>query len=342
MITSLVAGPYGAAGASVTPYGGSAAPGDLESLRREAEKAAQATEKARKVLKDRRDQLMTAQAQLGGKLRDLQRADEKLQTVRAPLSQLFSSLYQEPATGELAPLMVKQADERTLSLMGELRYLSESRQAVTAEAYQAYREREQLAAQAEEQRAVTMLGEARLAAEVEQLNRRSEERVKALTAALAKLGVKVDRVGRDALGCDPTKIKSATGFPNGLIPKSHLCPLPQKGQQLRADAAIAFVSLNEAYKKRFGKPLCVTDSYRSLADQHAIYRRTPFLAAIPGRSNHGLGQAVDLCGGVQTFRSVQFNWMKANAPRFGWIHPDWAERSPFEPWHWEYVPPDSR
>ena len=31
--------------------------------------------------------------------------------------------------------------------------------------------------------------------------------------------------------------------------------------------------------------------------------------------------------------------MKANAPAYGFVHPDWAEPggSRPEPWHWEYV-----
>ena len=62
------------------------------------------------------------------------------------------------------------------------------------------------------------------------------------------------------------------------------------------------------------------------------------LAAVPGRSNHGLGLAVDLCGGVERFRSPEFNWMEQNGKKYGWIHPDWAYSSPFEPWHWEYDP----
>jgi hypothetical protein len=30
--------------------------------------------------------------------------------------------------------------------------------------------------------------------------------------------------------------------------------------------------------------------------------------------------------------------MLQNAPRFGWIHPDWAKQggNREEPWHWEY------
>jgi LAS superfamily LD-carboxypeptidase LdcB len=88
-----------------------------------------------------------------------------------------------------------------------------------------------------------------------------------------------------------------------------------------------------------GKPLCVTDSYRDYARQVDVYRRKPGLAAVPGTSRHGWGLAVDLGCGVQQFGSPAFNWMRANAARFHFVHPSWAEPSGSmpEPWHWEYT-----
>ena len=87
------------------------------------------------------------------------------------------------------------------------------------------------------------------------------------------------------------------------------------------------------------RALCVTDSYRDYGAQVDVYQRKPELAAIPGTSNHGWGVAVDLCGGAQSFGTATYAWLKANAPRFGWHHPSWAEPggSKPEPWHWEYV-----
>ena len=86
------------------------------------------------------------------------------------------------------------------------------------------------------------------------------------------------------------------------------------------------------------RPLCVTDSYRSYAGQVSVYRRKPALAAVPGTSKHGLGIAVDLGCGAERFGSDTYRWLKANAGRFGWYHPSWAEpggATP-EPWHWEF------
>ena len=133
---------------------------------------------------------------------------------------------------------------------------------------------------------------------------------------------------------------STAGYPNGLIPRSALCPLwGAPGHVLRADAANAFNRLSQAYAQEFSRPMCVTDSYRTLAQQVDVKQRKPTLAATPGTSRHGLGIAVDLGCGVQNFGSPQFTWLKRNAALFGWLHPAWAERvnGPFEPWHWEYT-----
>ena len=111
------------------------------------------------------------------------------------------------------------------------------------------------------------------------------------------------------------------------------------GHRLRADAARAFNRLTAASRASRGVPLCVTDSYRDYPSQVDVFSRKPGLAAVPGTSNHGWGVAVDLCGGIETFGSSAHAWMKANAPRYGWVHPGWAEPggSRPEPWHWEYV-----
>jgi hypothetical protein len=63
-------------------------------------------------------------------------------------------------------------------------------------------------------------------------------------------------------------------------------------------------------------------------------------AAVPGTSVHGWGRAVDFEDGAGelTFSSVGYQWLQANAGRFGFVHPGWAEPdgSAPEPWHWEH------
>ncbi|MFD3684743.1 D-alanyl-D-alanine carboxypeptidase family protein [Nocardiopsis sp. NPDC058631] len=125
---------------------------------------------------------------------------------------------------------------------------------------------------------------------------------------------------------------------NGRVPESVLCPLPQPGERLRADAAEAFIELDGAYRGEFGRPMCVTDSYRPYHEQVSLFREMlPGMAAEPGTSQHGLGVAVDLCGGVNEVGSPEHEWMLAHAPGHGWDNPLWA-RGGFEPWHWEFAP----
>lgn len=129
------------------------------------------------------------------------------------------------------------------------------------------------------------------------------------------------------------------GYPNGLIPPSAMCPLGVGGHQLRCDAAAAYRAMSAAFAAAFGSPLCITDSYRPYASQVRLYGEKPTLAAVPGTSNHGWGLAVDLCGGIDHYGTPQYDWMKANAGRYGYLHPDWADpgRGREEPWHWEYA-----
>lgn len=130
------------------------------------------------------------------------------------------------------------------------------------------------------------------------------------------------------------------GEANGFLSDEGLCPLAVgRVHRLRTDAARAFDQLDAAHRAATGTPLCITDSYRSYAAQVDVFRRKPGLAATPGRSNHGWGTAVDLCGGIQTFGTPAHEWMQRNAPSFGWVHPPWtsADGSRPEPWHWEYA-----
>ncbi|WP_327588591.1 D-alanyl-D-alanine carboxypeptidase family protein [Nonomuraea sp. NBC_00507] len=314
-------------------------PNDLGELRKAAERSAKELEEATKALENRRSTIAASEKELKTKLTALQELERRLTVMRQPVSQMVELLYEQPiAAGGVLPFMAEGADEGTLRALSDATQMVAVRQQVVEQTSALYKETERLAAEAQELRAGNLLAEAQLAAEVDTLRQRSDKIVKSLTAALVKLGIKIDKVGRAALGCDPLRAATAGDFPNGLIPKGMLCPLQQKGFSLRADATIAFVSLNEAYRKRFGKPICVTDAYRSLAAQQSIYYRRPGFAAVPGRSNHGLGLAVDLCGGVERSGSSEFVWMERNSKKYGWFHPSWAYSSPFEPWHWEYDP----
>ncbi len=160
---------------------------------------------------------------------------------------------------------------------------------------------------------------------------------KAATARLRKAmvipGVKADG---SVKACSTNELE----YPNGAIPVAGLCPLyADPTESLRPGAAAAFNAMSIAYEKDTGSPICITDSYRSYAEQVSVKADRGKWAATPGRSEHGYGRALDLCGGIQSFGSSAHLWMKQNAPLYGWFHPSWAEPNGSlpEPWHWEYA-----
>lgn len=147
---------------------------------------------------------------------------------------------------------------------------------------------------------------------------------------------------RDVLGevgsCTGSSLE---GHANGKLPVSALCPLwGAPGHFLRADAANAFEKMSQQYARETGNPLCVTDSYRNYETQVVLKRKKPNLAATPGTSNHGWARAIDFCGGINQFGTAAHNWMRLNAPTYGWYHPSWAQKNGSKPeaWHWEYAP----
>jgi LAS superfamily LD-carboxypeptidase LdcB len=176
----------------------------------------------------------------------------------------------------------------------------------------------------------------RLQAAVAELRRRQAAAAAAALgrAAAAALGQAAGAAG-GASCSEPVPAQAINGF----LPTSSLCPLATApGQRLIAPAATAFDQLSKAFAESFGTPLCVTDSYRDYAGQVRVFATKPNLAATPGRSQHGWGRAVDLCGGVQSYGTPPYLWLKENAAAFGFNHPDWAEPdgSRPEPWHWEF------
>ncbi|PUB23956.1 D-alanyl-D-alanine carboxypeptidase-like protein [Promicromonospora sp. AC04] len=133
--------------------------------------------------------------------------------------------------------------------------------------------------------------------------------------------------------------EAAKNYGNGQIPSSVLCGLSwTSSEQLRCDAALALEDLNSAFRAAFGRNLDLTDGYRSYSEQVTVAATRGALAAVPGTSNHGWGQAVDLSGGIESFGTAEHNWMVANAGKYGWEHPAWAQAGGSKPeaWHWEY------
>ncbi len=308
-------------------------PSSVIALQKQANAAKNELTKATKDWQGRNDQLIASEEKLKKTLADLGAADAQLNQIREPLARLAANSYKEPGLLGIPALLGGSDPDESLAAATDLTMLSNEQKSLVDKASQLRKQHEQLAATAQDLQSRNAIEQARLQQEVTGLKARAAALTTKLTAALNKL----DPNTRLRLTCKSSLVAEARKYPNGLIPSRYLCPLPQPGRSLRADAALAFYRLNDAYKKRFGSEMCLTDSYRPLGEQQRIYSERPGMAAVPGHSNHGYGTAVDLCGGVQSQGSAQFNWLEANSKSYEFFHPSWAYSSPFEPWHWEYT-----
>ncbi|WP_460354615.1 D-alanyl-D-alanine carboxypeptidase family protein [Actinoallomurus acanthiterrae] len=309
----------------------------VKALRQQAEKAKNELSKATKAWQEQKNELNASEAKLKTTLAGLGTANAELNKIREPLAQLAASAYKQPGIIGVPGLIGGSDPDGALAAATDLTMLTNDQKSLIDKAGRLQKQREQLTASAQDLQSKNAVQEAKLAQEMSGLKDRSSRITAQLTAALKKL----DPNTRLQLTCQKSLVPEARKFPNGLIPSRYLCPLPQAGRSLRADAALAFYKLNTAYKAHFGTQMCLTDSYRPLAEQQRIYANRPGMAAVPGHSNHGWGTAVDLCGGVQSQGSAQFNWLQANSKTYEFFHPAWAYSSPFEPWHWEYTKEDT-
>ena len=120
-----------------------------------------------------------------------------------------------------------------------------------------------------------------------------------------------------------------------------------------AKEAAPSLALMVAEAAKDGINLAQTECYRALSGQVAVSRSytsagnsacaaTPAVAPggkVVGTSMHGWGKAVDFRVDGN-FSSSQYRWLKANAWKFGWNHPGFAEPGGSacpEAWHWEWV-----
>ena len=127
-------------------------------------------------------------------------------------------------------------------------------------------------------------------------------------------------------------------YENGKIPDSELQTLSfSSGNKMNKKAAIAMEEMNKAYKADNGSDLIINDAYREYNRQVKLREQLGSIAGVPGTSNHGWGLAADI--EVGAFGSSTYNWLKANAHKYGYVHPAWAEPGGSNPeqWHWEYA-----
>lgn len=131
------------------------------------------------------------------------------------------------------------------------------------------------------------------------------------------------------------------GYSNGAIPPAAMTRVPARvgDPYLPADAATAYFALSEAFRKAFGVPLALTEAYRGLARQQALWdahqNETGNLAVRPGKSVHGWALGCDFGSGVQRPVTAQKLWMNAHALAFGWQPRLDTSTSP-EAWHLDH------
>lgn len=127
-------------------------------------------------------------------------------------------------------------------------------------------------------------------------------------------------------------------YENGKIPDSELQALSfSPSNKMNKKAAAAMEEMNKAYKADNGSDLIINDAYREYDRQVKLREQLGSTAGVPGTSNHGWGLAADI--EVGPFGSSAYNWLKANAHKYGYVHPAWAEPGGSNPeqWHWEYA-----
>jgi hypothetical protein len=131
---------------------------------------------------------------------------------------------------------------------------------------------------------------------------------------------------------------------NGRLPSSMLAGIPGTSRRIALDLLAQTTAMRADFEKEFGKPLYITDGYRTYEEQVFLKKQKGPFAATPGTSVHGWGRALDLGSGVNnSFTSREHLWMRENGPRYGWRHPVWAHNhnpsdGQDEPWHFEGVP----
>lgn len=318
---------------------------ELAGLRAEVDAAAQVLSDGTRRLEVGRGELERVQHELAGAQAEADAAQARSVQARERLRLIAAAAYRSPVPDSFALALTGTPDGFVDAVVARAdldRVRGSSTdvlRAATAErvsAQGAVRTVEQLTAEAADR-------ERDLADQLAALRATADATAARLAGASARLEAAraaQARASRSRGGVVATCAGPARGGANGFLEAGSLCPLDgAPGHALRADAAAAFNRMTAAALAERGSRLCVNDSYRSYAGQVSVFRRTPQLAAVPGTSRHGLGVAVDVGCGGERFGSSTYRWLKANARRFGWVHPAWAEPggSMPEPWHWEYV-----
>lgn len=314
----------------------------LAQLRSDAERQFELLAEATEAYEKGREELVQAEADAEAAEEAAREALERYKIARGELELYVGAAYRTPLPRDVLLLAVQTSgEEDALRTATDLEQMSNNQSNVVDRTEGLRDAALELAEEAEAKRDEAEKRAEELDATREELVETSEEVTLKLTDAVERLGGAGGSRASAAQvwSCDGTTLIEVGVWPNGLIPADALCDLPQEDHRLRGDAAKAFIELNAAFNQRFGRDICLISTYRPLATQHRLYATRPHLAAVPGHSNHGWGMAVDLCNEEGRFYTPQYNWLKANSARWGWVHPDWAEPDGSRPesWHWEYA-----
>ena len=126
------------------------------------------------------------------------------------------------------------------------------------------------------------------------------------------------------------------------------------GKYLREEAAINFENLS-ADASMLGYRIIAISTFRDYEYQGKLFNEYTnskgleyalLCSAKPGHSEHQTGLAVDVEGSNMDYdefeKSIEFNWMKENAHKYGFImrYPKGKEHITgfkYEPWHYRYI-----
>lgn len=126
--------------------------------------------------------------------------------------------------------------------------------------------------------------------------------------------------GAAGTGGNTPTVSSTSAGPPALV------SIGQGSHRLRADAAAGF----QAWQRRYGAPIPISDSYRDWAVQAAQHAKDPGRFVAPENSAHPQGLAVD----VDMARVNQPRLIDA-AKATGWCQSAVNKSRP-EPWHFSY------
>ncbi|MBO1767072.1 M15 family metallopeptidase [Allobranchiibius sp. GilTou38] len=142
---------------------------------------------------------------------------------------------------------------------------------------------------------------------------------------------------------------------NGVMPAAEMCAAdsalgtswePTTPRYLACAARDSLANMNAAFKAAFGYNLSISEAYRPLVKQQFYYDLLGSQAAVPGTSNHGLGQAIDFDtqttkGGstsIYYWGTPQDKWLTANALNWGFQRPkEYSTPGVGEYWHYTFV-----